>query len=360
MSTLKEMNNIPYLSEAIDLDSPYANRYLDLVSKSDSSEGTHRHHIVPVTYYLDVLGCAEVRKVGTPDMAEANLVYLTRGRHLLAHYYLSKCARECIRHQAVSAFRIMYDTTDPATDENVFAFASEMDDWYANTANVGPYRPKNPRPKVVYDPDNCKFHHVFDRHRFTMSIKENGKIVKKFTWQDFRLTEYTGDGYYVYIMLGGCGHCRARPHVVLMDCEDTIHDMHFGCGKDWFQDMSLTPYERTVQILRANGCKVHSGFFSTKKISNDYYDIYGEKPDLRGKEALDEEIKLIKKKTVSMILSLPEFVDIVAPEGKEFFMEIERSFLERVSVIHPDVKKYVYPEIPDIPERFVEKIRGYV
>ena len=61
-----------------------------------------------------------------------------------------------------------------------------------------------------------------------------------------------------------------------------------------------------------------------------------------------------------MILSLPEFVDIVAPEGKEFFMEIERSFLERVSVIHPDVKKYVYPEIPDIPERFVEKIRGYV
>lgn len=360
MQTLKEMKNIPYLSEAIDLDSPYAGRYLDLVSKNDSSEGTHRHHIVPVTYYLDVLGCTEVRKVGTLDMVAENLVYLTRGHHLLAHYYLSKCARECIRHQAVSAFRIMYDTTDPATDENVVAFASEMDDWYANTANVGPYRPKNPRPKIVYDPNNCKFHHVFDRHRFTMSVKENGKIVKKFTWQDFRLTEYTGDGYYIYIELyGGC-HCRARPHVVLTDCEDRMYDMHFGCDKDWSNDMSLTPYERTFQMLRANGSIIRSGFCTIRKIVKDYYRIYGTEPDLRGKEALDENIKLLKKKTVSMILSLPDFVEIVAPEGKDFFMEVEKSFLEQVSALHPDVKKYVYPEIPDIPERFVEKIRGCV
>lgn len=101
-----------YIEEAIDIKSPYAKKYLKLVSRSDTGDRTEDHHIVPVAYFSDVLKIKNVRKASSPDMDRDNIVALTPGHHLLAHYYLYKCARECIRPQMASAVSMMFSLKD--------------------------------------------------------------------------------------------------------------------------------------------------------------------------------------------------------------------------------------------------------
>lgn len=126
-----------YINECIDSETEFGKKYLSLVSKDDELMATHLHHIVPVAYFKDVLGISECRKKGSPDMDPDNLVKLSVGKHLLAHYYLMKCAKKCIKAQMVNAFMCTYKTTsvDGITEEDVLARMAELDAEYAALKN---------------------------------------------------------------------------------------------------------------------------------------------------------------------------------------------------------------------------------
>ena len=126
-----------YINECIDSETEFGKKYLSLVSKDDEVMATHLHHIVPVAYFKDVLGISECRKKGSPDMDPDNLVKLSVEKHLLAHYYLMKCAKKCIKAQIVNAFMCTYKTTsvDGITEDDVLARMTELDAEYAALKN---------------------------------------------------------------------------------------------------------------------------------------------------------------------------------------------------------------------------------
>lgn len=121
-----------YIEEAIDIGSEYGMKYLELVSKSDYGDNLEVHHIVPVAYFADVLGIKECRTSKSPDMAKENLVSISRGHHVLAHFYLAKCARKCIAVQMRNAFCLTFQTTDfsSVTEEDVLSRIDEIDREY--------------------------------------------------------------------------------------------------------------------------------------------------------------------------------------------------------------------------------------
>ena len=118
-----------YIEEAIDTNSEYGKKYLALVSRNDTGSNLETHHIVPVAYFADVLGYKECRLSSSPDMVSENLVSLTRGHHVLAHFYLAKCARKCISIQMINAFCLTFQTTDfsSITEEDVLSRIDEID-----------------------------------------------------------------------------------------------------------------------------------------------------------------------------------------------------------------------------------------
>lgn len=121
-----------YIEEAIDTGSEYGRKYLELVSGGDYGDNLEVHHIVPVAYFADVLGIKECRTSKSPDMAKENLVSLSRGHHVLAHFYLAKCARKCIAVQMRNAFCLTFQTTDfsSVTEEDVLSRIDEIDREY--------------------------------------------------------------------------------------------------------------------------------------------------------------------------------------------------------------------------------------
>lgn len=125
-----EHPKIPYLADAIDLESEYADRYINVISHPDKCERMDLHHIVPVSFYADVLGVENCRSAASPDMVTENLVLLSKGHHLLAHYYLSRCARKCISTQMINAFRQMYNGRGKWEDDEVLRASKEIDEYY--------------------------------------------------------------------------------------------------------------------------------------------------------------------------------------------------------------------------------------
>lgn len=121
-----------YIEEAIDTGTEYGRKYLELVSRGDYGDNLEVHHIVPVAYFADVLGIKECRTSKSPDMAKENLVSLSRGHHVLAHFYLAKCARKCIAIQMRNAFCLTFQTTDfsSVTEEDVLSRIDEIDREY--------------------------------------------------------------------------------------------------------------------------------------------------------------------------------------------------------------------------------------
>lgn len=121
-----------YIEEAIDIGSEYGMKYLELVSRGDYGDNLEVHHIVPVAYFSDVLGIKECRTSKSPDMVKDNLVSLSRGHHVLAHFYLAKCARKCIAVQMRNAFCLTFQTTDfsSVTEEDVLSRIDEIDREY--------------------------------------------------------------------------------------------------------------------------------------------------------------------------------------------------------------------------------------
>ena len=126
-----------YINDCIDCNSEFGKKYLALVSENDSNMATHTHHIVPVAYYKDILGITDCRKSISPDMHPSNLVKLSVGKHLLAHYYLMKCAKKCIKAQMTNAFACTYKTTsvDEITESDVITRMVEIDAAYAKLKN---------------------------------------------------------------------------------------------------------------------------------------------------------------------------------------------------------------------------------
>lgn len=127
--------NVKYLNEAIDTNSVYAKKYIKLVSHQDTTGFIETHHIVPVAFYRDVLHISTCRLQGSIDMEPSNLVDLSKGHHLLAHYYLMKCAKKSIFKQMKNAFRFLYDLTDISqiTERDVIRRMHELDEAYKNT-----------------------------------------------------------------------------------------------------------------------------------------------------------------------------------------------------------------------------------
>ena len=87
------IERIPHLSDCIDLDNPYANKYIELISNPNDGDNLQGHHIVPAAFYKYVLGCEKVRLVSSLDMVPDNIVHLTKTNHVLAHYYLARCIK---------------------------------------------------------------------------------------------------------------------------------------------------------------------------------------------------------------------------------------------------------------------------
>lgn len=131
------LDKVPYLIDCIDLDSPDAPKYIGTVSVPDSCRHSDIHHIVPVAYYEDVLGETVTRRAKSPDMHPDNLVRLSKGHHLKAHYYLSRCALPCILPQMACAFSKMVRNKEYRDEESVLALVEEMDAYYENLMENG-------------------------------------------------------------------------------------------------------------------------------------------------------------------------------------------------------------------------------
>ena len=84
---------IPHLADCIDLDNPYAQKYIELISTPDAGTEVEGHHIVPVAFYKYVLGCEKTRLVSSLDMVPENIVQLSKEHHIIAHYYLARCIK---------------------------------------------------------------------------------------------------------------------------------------------------------------------------------------------------------------------------------------------------------------------------
>lgn len=123
-----------YIDEAIDLNNEYAKKYIKLVSHQDTTGFIETHHIVPVAFYRDILHVAKCRTQGSIDMEPSNLVALSKGHHLLAHYYLMRCAKKVISKQMENAFKLIYDLTDVSkiTERDVIKRMHELDEAYKN------------------------------------------------------------------------------------------------------------------------------------------------------------------------------------------------------------------------------------
>lgn len=169
---------IPHIKQAIDLSNPYAALYLDVVSLPSSEAVTDTHHIVPVSFYRDVLGEDRVRMADTPDMDRRNLVKLTPGKHLLAHYYLCKCAQKCIRVQMENAFALMYSTFDisSVSDGEVMRRSVELDAEYAKIKHRK--RVHKDGPETIFRNTYTILRHWKDGKQYGISAKwePDGKL----------------------------------------------------------------------------------------------------------------------------------------------------------------------------------------
>ena len=133
------ISRLPDLVNCIDMNNEFAQKYLTLVSSEDTDQYTEIHHIVPVAYFRDVLQEGDVRKNRSPDMNPANLVKLSKARHLLAHYYLSQCALESIKNQMETAFCLMFQVIDLKTvsEKDVIDKAEEINKYYQKLCTEG-------------------------------------------------------------------------------------------------------------------------------------------------------------------------------------------------------------------------------
>ena len=126
--------NVKYLNDAIDTNSEYGKKYIRLVSHADTNTCVEGHHIVPVAYYKHVLHISNCRTKGSIDTETSNMVNLSKGHHLLAHYYLMKCAKQCISYYMECAFKQSYKTTDVSdiTERDVIRRIPDIDAAYNN------------------------------------------------------------------------------------------------------------------------------------------------------------------------------------------------------------------------------------
>ncbi len=86
------------------INNKYLTKYVKLINANIDTKKekfkTQTHHIIPRTYY-------KINKIPINNSKE-NLVNLSLRDHLLAHYYLSLCARKQYKYTLVYAFNYMY------------------------------------------------------------------------------------------------------------------------------------------------------------------------------------------------------------------------------------------------------------
>lgn len=176
---MKGIRRIPHLAKAIDLESEYASKYLELIAAPGKCAGASEdHHIVPVAFYADVLGITTCRQAGSPDMVRNNIVTLSKGQHLVAHYYLLRCARQCIKAQMYNAFRRMYNNRGEWEDDEVLRVAKEMDEYYASLK--GKPIPHKDGVQIIRRANHISVDHWKDGRVCGTSVKmrPNGKLIE--------------------------------------------------------------------------------------------------------------------------------------------------------------------------------------
>lgn len=161
----------PYFKDILDPETPGVDKYIKLVSVPDYGDDTEVHHIVPVAYFEDVLGLKNCRMAGSPDMAKGNLVRLSKGRHVLAHFYLAKYAKKCIAVQMRNAFCLTYQTTDfsKVTEEEV---RSRIDEINAEYRRLKTARKEHKDGAEIRRTDTCVSMNTWkDGHKVGVSAK---------------------------------------------------------------------------------------------------------------------------------------------------------------------------------------------
>lgn len=229
-----------YIEDCIDCGSEYGKKYIALVSSDDTVKATQLHHIVPVAYYRDVLGVTECRKKGSPDMEPDNLVKLSVGKHLLAHYYLMKCAKKCIKAQMTNAFMCTYKTSslDGITEEDVLSRMAEIDEEYATLKD-------GKRPHK----DEITVSHGKKKHRLTR-------------W-------FNGEKYGTYVVydnnnrvreLGKYGSSTKIEFDYIDDFDEYTKRMHFGDNYDRISSNELVGMHITLFSDVLKTVSVSSGY----------------------------------------------------------------------------------------------------
>ena len=122
------MTNLKTKLLSLDLvvDNSYLDRYVELIDANQQTKRikfqTQIHHIVPKCYYA---------KNGIPVESDGNLVILIHKDHVLAHYYLCRCAKEeWFRIANIDAFKnvlgnFMYKKQDYYEEERQLIISLE-------------------------------------------------------------------------------------------------------------------------------------------------------------------------------------------------------------------------------------------
>lgn len=198
-------NTIPYLCDCIDSQSPYAEKYLALVSADENIPGAEGHHIVPVAYYRYVLGCDTVRRVSSPDMVPENIVNLGKTHHILAHYFLARCIKNpnnVFTDSQIYAFINMFARNKSTLKAN--PYYAEMAMFYVENKNVmSRYKQYAVCPPSI--PKGCSFY----KDAVTPNMQRTGAWITQI--------RHHGKEHYTFDHFGNCVSVEIQnlPHIYL-------------------------------------------------------------------------------------------------------------------------------------------------
>lgn len=265
------MKHPKHIEHAIDLESPYAKKYLELVSKPSTSKFTEDHHIVPVAYFADVMGISECRSANSP-------VY--------------RCARPCIRAQMANAVSLMFSLNDlnirlsELTDMQAKEIANARDEVKAFTGW-----------KTVRVHGGFIGKYLYDEGKpvYSFLLKPNGKVRK----------------YVDHLNCFGTDEYNGQVHMWATDATDG--DCFIACtsGSKWnrrkfeYEDTGV-PVSYELTDITKNIKSMATGVLSFRRIIEKFYPRFKKNFDDLWDRELDKYKRLFPKLASAEIPDIPK------------------------------------------------------
>lgn len=130
------------------VDNEFLDKYIDIVcSVYEPCDDMEKHHIIPRMVF---------KKYGiTLDNSDENIVLLPYMKHVLAHYYLSKCTCSDIKYKNLYAMAIIYGKRD-ITEEEIFDNDNDLQEF------------RKYRHKLLSKNNSMKNPNILERHNEIM------------------------------------------------------------------------------------------------------------------------------------------------------------------------------------------------